>query len=399
MTKVLYIWQGGFPWDVRAEKICLELIGRGCEVTLMARWVPDQAPEEVYREIRIVRIGHGLPGLLALPVPFNPLWRRMIRKVVDAWRPDLVIAREILLAEPAAAVCRRRGVPMVIDMAEHYPATMRSWDKYRQGLIVRFLVFHARVPDRIERRAVLRADGIITVCDEQNTRLHHQFGYPRDRMAVVHNTLELGTFDGVRKGSSVPPEVFAHHGYITSQRGLDNLVRGFALAAREEPEIQLVLAGSGDISEPARIARDLGVSDRVHLTGPYRHADLIGLYSKADVGVLAYPMDDSWFHTIPNKLFDYLACGKPVIVSPVGPFRRVVEDAQAGLVLAGNSPDEIAEGILRMRRLDPEPMAQGGLEAARMRYHWAHDVRVMVEFLNRYAPISDPRTVVSVREV
>ena len=44
MPKILYIWQGGFPWDVRAEKICLELISRGCEATLLARWVPGQPP-------------------------------------------------------------------------------------------------------------------------------------------------------------------------------------------------------------------------------------------------------------------------------------------------------------------------------------------------------------------
>ncbi len=384
MPKILYIWQAGFPWDVRAEKICLELISRGCEVTMLARWEPGQEPEEHRRGIRIVRVGHRLPHSLSLPVPMNPVWQHAIRRMVVDWEPDLVIAREILLAKPAAAACRRGRVPMIIDMAEHYPASMRTWDKYTKGRMSRFLVHRAKVPDLVERNAVASADGVITVCHEQVDRLHEQYGFPRDRMAVVHNTLDRGAFEAVRQGSSFPPRVFGHHGYITSQRGLDNLVRGFGLAAREDHEIQLVIAGSGDASALAKIARDVGLQDRVKLPGPYRHADLIGLYSEIDVGMLAYPVDESWGHTIPNKLFDYLACGKPVIVSPNRPFRRVVEEAKAGLVLADNSPEQIAAGMLRMRCLDPELMAKGGLKAARTRFHWARDAETMVGFLNRF---------------
>jgi glycosyltransferase involved in cell wall biosynthesis len=392
MPKVLYIWQAGFPWDVRAEKICLELISRGCEVTLLARWEPAQAPEGDHRGIRVVRVGHELPRGLSLPVPMNPVWRRSIRRMVAGWRPDLIIVREIMLAEHAAGACRRNGVPVIIDMAEYYPAAMRTWDKYKKSFVSRFLVHHARVPDLVERRAVARANGVITVCDEQVDRLHEHFDYPRERMAVVHNTLDREAFDAVRLGSSIPPRVFGHHGFMTSQRGMDLLVRGFAQAARQDPEIQLVLAGSGDVLGLATLAHGLGVEDRVKLVGPYRHADLVGLYSEIDVGVIAYPVCDSLEHTIPNKLFDYMACGKPVIVSPNRPFRRVVEEAGAGLVLASNSPEEIAATILRMRRLDPVPMVRGGLEAARTRFHWARDAEALIGFLSRFAPIHRPRS-------
>ncbi len=388
MTKILYIWQAGYPWDVRAEKICQELRGRGCEVTMLARWKPGQPAEEILDGIRVVRVGQGLPRPASLPVPVNPVWQRAISRLVNQCRPDLVISREIMLAEPAARACRSRDVPMVIDMAEHYPATMRTWDKYRRGLLSRLLVLTARIPDRVERRAVALADGVITVCDEQSERLNRDFKYPRERMTVVHNTLDSGAFDEVRKGSSQPPKVFAHHGYVTSQRGLDNLVRGFALAARQEPGIELDVAGSGETANLSRIAHDLGVQDRVNVLGPYEHGELIRLYSRADVGMLAYPVDDSWGHTIPNKLFDYLACGKPVIVSPIGPFRRVVETARAGLVLASNSPEDVAAGILRIRHLNIDSMVQGALEAARTQYHWERDAVALVDFLNQYTTIA-----------
>ena len=94
--------------------------------------------------------------------------------------------------------------------------------------------------------------------------------------------------------------MFGHHGYITSPRGWDIWFVGLPKRL-EDSQIQLVLAGAGETSGLAAIARALGVQDRVNLVGPYRHADLIKLYSEVNIGVLAYPVDDSWGHTIPNK--------------------------------------------------------------------------------------------------
>src|SRR5262245_38091830 len=128
--RILYIWQAKYPWDVRVEKVCQALINQGCQVMMLARWKPGQAPTEDCGGIQVVRVGSSrfngkALGWSSAPVPFNPLWTRQIRKSLDDWKPDLVIAREIMLAETASRICRRRGVPVIIDMAEHYPATMR----------------------------------------------------------------------------------------------------------------------------------------------------------------------------------------------------------------------------------------------------------------------------------
>src|SRR5271157_3875970 len=186
-SKVLYIWQAKYPWEIRVEKVCHALRDAGHEVTLLARWKVGQALEENCQGIRVIRVGRRLPAAASLPVPLNPVWAAAIRRTIEDLRPELVLAREIMLVEPAASVCRQRGIPLIIDMAEHYPATMRAFDKYQRG-IMGLLVFKLGVPDRVERRAVSMADGVITVCGEQNDRLHSQFGYLHDRMAVVHNT-------------------------------------------------------------------------------------------------------------------------------------------------------------------------------------------------------------------
>jgi glycosyltransferase involved in cell wall biosynthesis len=384
MKRVLYIWQAGYPWEIRVEKVCSALKEAGYDVTLMARWRPGQAAEEESEGLRILRIGRGLPSAASLPVPFNPVWSSAIRKVVSGWRPDLVIAREIMLVEPAAAACRKRRIPLIIDMAEHYPATMRAMEKYQKG-VMKHLVFRARLPDLVERRALARAQGVVTVCDEQNSRLHAMFGYPLDRIAVVHNTPERRAFGSVRRGPGTPPRVFAYHGHMTAQRGLDRLIRGFAEVARREPEIQLDLAGDGD-ARPSlvELARQCGAANQVRFVGKYRFAELATLYSQTDVGLVTYPADESIDHTIGNKIFDYFACGKPVIASPAAPLRRVVEETGAGLLLRDSTPEAIADGLSQAMSIDLAPLGERGLAAAGAKYNWENDKNVLLNFLARY---------------
>lgn len=385
MPRILYIWQGDFPWEVRVEKVALALRDGGHEVTVMARCRAGEPPEGRYRGIRVVRVGAGRPRSWSVPLSANPAWRAAIRREVADWRPDLIMPREIMLAGAAAGAAGRHGSPVVIDMAEHYPATMRAFRKYRERPLARLAVFHARLPDRIERRGVARADGIITVCVEQNGRLRREYGYPETRMAVVHNTLPLDAFPETRLGASSPVRVFAYHGSMSAQRGLDNLLRGFAPVAQAHPEIRLDLAGDGESkADLERLASELGLVAQARFVGRYRYEDLGRLYGEADVGLVVYPPDESIEYTIGNKLFDYMLYGKPVIVSPAEPLRRVVRETGAGIVLEDADPTAIARGLEAMLAADPAPYSEAGRAAARARYHWGRDAEVLRQFVGGY---------------
>jgi glycosyltransferase involved in cell wall biosynthesis len=172
---------------------------------------------------------------------------------------------------------------------------------------------------------------------------------------------------------------------MTAQRGLDRLIRGFSLVATRHPEIRLDLAGGGEsLAALKRLVEECGISDQVRFVGRYRFDELTNLYSTTDVGLVVYPVDESINHTIGNKLFDYFACGKPVIVSPAVPLRRVIEETGAGLVLGGCTPEAIAEGLNQALNLDLTPFAERGLATARGKYNWANDSRVLLDFLARY---------------
>lgn len=395
MARILYIWQKDFPWDVRTEKICRSLADAGHTVWILARWDAalrdtERRPErEMWKGIQIVRVGYEKRSALSLPISGNPLWAQALKRVVEEFQPNILMPREIMLAEAASTAARKQKIPVLIDMAEHYPAAMRGWKKYNGNVLSRFVVQTARIPDWVERRAVACADGIITVCDENSERLQRQYAYPMTQTQVVHNTPSLVTYSNVRKGSNQglgsPPVEFAYHGYMMPERSLEMIVRGFALAAKRYSDIHLTLAGSGESFEDVcRTSESSGIQERINLPGGYSSDDWVRLFSATDVGFVLYRNDDFSNYTLPNKLFDYLACGKPVIVSDVRPMRRVIEETGAGIVTDCSRPEPIAEAIEYIRNADYATMSANGIRAAEQRYNWSVDNASLQAFVNRY---------------
>jgi glycosyltransferase involved in cell wall biosynthesis len=90
------------------------------------------------------------------------------------------------------------------------------------------------------------------------------------------------------------------------------------------------------------IAR-LGLSDRVRLLGPRPHAELPSLYGAADASVLSSSRE-GWA----NVLLESMACGTPVVASPIWGNPEVVRSPAAGVITRENSPVGIVEGVRRL---------------------------------------------------
>ncbi len=385
MAKILYVLGVKIPDEVRAEKICRALVRDGHEVTVLSRWFTGALEREVYQGVTILRVGKGMPGWCSNPLSINPFWKKSIFKAALETQAHLIITREMLIAEASANVGRKLGIPTLIDMAENYPGAMRGWKKYQSKFYLRFLVNTLKIPDSIEKRAVLTSNGVIVVCDEQVERLHQCYGMAVENMVLVQNTPELELFEQVDKTCVLPPKVFAHHGYFTLDRGLEALTKGFIEVAVEFPDIELLLAGIGETYEDVRtIAASTASKARITFPGEFKLTSRAELYAQVDVGVMPYNADENFNFTIPNKLFDYMACGKPVIVSTAIPMKRVVEETGAGIVADCSTPEKIADAIRRMRNSDVQKMSENGRKAAEKKYNWAVDSERLCKFVRKF---------------
>jgi glycosyltransferase involved in cell wall biosynthesis len=384
--RALYIWQSRYPWDIRVDKITRALRHAGYAVEILARRFPgDDASSPGSGGIEIRRVGPPLPRALSLPVPGNPLWARAIHARVRALRPSVIIARDIPLALPAIAAGRSAGVPVVIDMAEHYPVAMRTWKKYQRDPFSRFLVNTLRLPDRIERRAVLGAAGVLSVCEEQCDRLLHDYAIDPARLVSVLNTPERTRIPAMpaggfhRRGS-----VFGYHGILAGDRDVATVVRGFSLAAATDPAVRLVICGDGEsMPEVKRDTEKSKFRDRIELRGRFRPEETTALYEEVDFGVVSWVANEFSNVTIANKFFDYAAFGKPMLYTRVKPMERLMKEMRCGVSYESGDAESVARAMLALAGADYGAMASAGRAAIDRDLNWDTDSARLVNFLSR----------------
>lgn len=380
MAKILHVLQVGYPPEVRAEKIIRSLRRAGHEVFIVAR-MPGQekaSPDECLylAESRT---------LISECIPYSPVYTGGIMGAIERWKPDLILAREMLITASAALAARKYTIPLLIDMAEPYPEAMRVWRKYNANPLSRFLMHTVRVPDVVEKDAVKKSNGIIVVCQEHIERLQTLYNVPRENMVVVHNTPEKEKFETVKRGVSKRPHIFGYHGYLTNDRGLDNFILGFNKAHKTIPDIRLIIAGEGREEHALRsLATSLPCADAITFTGGYTSEQLPGLYSEIDFGITPYRVNGFINNTISNKNFDYLVCGKPMLTSLAAPLVRLMKETGGGIAVNCEQPEDIAQGIQQLLSADTQSMALKGMSYANDYYTWHHDSKKLVDFIEQY---------------
>lgn len=383
--RALYIRQAPYPWDVRAEKICKALQAHGWGVEILARRGRGQPKSGDSNGIPIHRVGPETPRLASLPVPGNPVWQRALARRIRAFRPDLLIARDIPVAPFARAAARAFDIPWVIDMAEHYPAAMRSWKKYNDNWLLKTAVGRLRLPDRVERRAVLAADGVMPVCEEQKLRLVEDYGVSADRIVTVMNTPRRDAFADVAPAEHRgPPWRFGYHGFVGRDRDLVTLIRGFDQAIARGLPVVLHVAGGGEALEELRAeAGKLAGRDSIVFHGAFSPDQTKQLYSEVDFGIVPCEVNPFTQCTVANKFFDYAACGRPFIFTATGPTQRLMETMRCGVSYEGGNPEAVVAAIAQIIEADYGELARRGRLAVQDTFHWELDVARMVAFLER----------------
>ncbi len=248
-----------------------------------------------------------------------------------------------LLNNIVLSVLRRSGAPVLFSA-------------HGTALRIERKVLTKIVFDRLFGHRVLRAvDRFFAVSDSEVLQYLHM-GVDLDRISVIHNGLDAAAF-----GNLPPPGTFRgkwnlgagplllYLGQLSPRKGVDVLIR----AAAWLPGVRLVIAGNdvGVKGRLARLARALGLEDRVLFTGLLLGAEKLAAYRDADIVV--YPSVYEIFGLVP---FEAMLCGTPVIVGDDCGCGDLVRDAGAGyLVRYGNAAN--LAGIIEHVLAHPEEAA------------------------------------------
>jgi glycosyltransferase involved in cell wall biosynthesis len=384
------VWQSEYPWEVRVQKIAEALTEAGHHVSVVARnraglAEVEQLPEStVHRLTRWRWAPPWLDAAAMLPVSFNPRWLRHILRVARHTRADMILCRDLPLAVPSILVARRLRIPIVLDMAEDYPAMLQSRRSAGRAGLWDGVVRNPGAAKLIEQWVITRVDGILVVVGESLERLA-ALGVPRERIALVSNTPPRSRLDSraaVQTDGGALKAVYL--GRVEEQRGIGTLLEAAALLKAEGFPLELTIYGDGiDLALFQARARALGLEPpTVRFWGQVRNELALSNLAQAHVGVIPQWRDAHADTTVPNKLFDYMAAGLAVVASDAAPLKRIVEESGVGRVYRARDARDLARALRELKDASrrQEAAARGRI-AVRNTYHWERDVDRMLALL------------------
>jgi glycosyltransferase involved in cell wall biosynthesis len=212
-------------------------------------------------------------------------------------------------------------------------------------------------PAGLLRRKMASARFVVT-CTDAN-REHLLKVEPRAKVHCVYHGLNA-EFAGLLRQSPVTPSDSGRLralgvGRLVEKKGFDVLVEACGILRRREVPFEAVIVGEHGEHEPEirRRINALGLQDSVLLTGPMEQSSLYEEYLRA--GVFCLPcrvLDNGDRDGIPNVLVEAMACGLPVITTPVSGIPEVVKDGVNGQLIPPDDPMALADALLRLER-DP----------------------------------------------
>ena len=376
-----------YTHDTRVEKEARSLAAAGYRVTVVADARPGLPEHERRDRIevrRVARRGPRLPGLRFV------LHEARLFRVLRKLGPDVLHAHDSNALVAVASAARALRVPFVYDAHDLWLGRPRR--ERSRAYFALSQAFYTLV----ERWLVPRAAAVLTVSDPIARHLERR--YHLDHVHLVPNYPEFTgpvaakELRALAGGSSIAGgrPVVLYLGGLMGGRGLEQLVDALRVAR----STQLVLLGQGPLgSELADRAAGFGAGDRLHLLEPVAPDEVIAYAASADLGVSPIvPSCLNYRYSLPNKLFQYMAAGLPVVASDLPQVREILEGAGCGLVVDTTRPELIAAAIERLAG-DPDAaraMGRRGRAAVQDRYNWPAAAATL---LRAYAGLNaHPRT-------
>lgn len=354
-------------------------------------WRQPSALRALARSTRLTEVG----ALSWLPEPFPDLIRLGTELAADVYH-----CHEIWSLQACIEVIRRlrregKTAKLIYDVHEYTPAAY-STSKRLFGLWRRWLRWNVT---HFEREALPYVDYVITAN-------HITRGYllTLDRFIqteVIYNSPIISAYEAKRsKGSSANKITICHEGSLSFDRGLKIMLEVMRLLKNTcHDGVELLIVGripkeEGDYLRKKR--DEYGLQSVVKCTGWLPYEELGHALSQADIGlILMDPTENNMLAGPPNKLFNYMGAGIPVVSVDLPETSRIIREAECGLI----APDRTATGLVdtlslligddRKRR----ELGENGRKSVEDHYSWSHMatrlLKVYEEVINRERNVCD----------
>lgn len=373
--------------DMRVVRSAQALTRAGCRVSIVdVEHETDRPARERIDDIEFkhVRIASKWRRHYQ-PVSFLP-WMafkvmRILRGIAQVVRtPADVYHAHDVTALPACYIASRLRRKLLVYDAHELPLVDPYHVRHR---------FVWSVSTQLVRFMMRRCDAIITVSPPIVAELQQRYGSSQAyvvRSIPPYQKPLASTRLRERLGLDAGAGIALYQGMLQEDRRLDILIR----AARVlDPRHRIVLMGQDNMHGQLQdlIAQE-GVSDRVKILPAVPYAELLAWTASADVGLIVFAPDYSPTIrlSLPNKLFEYVMAGVPVLSTPLEAIAEVVQGHHLGVVVPSIEPEVVGAAInaLLSDKSVLARMRRNALAAAQNELNWECESRRLVEVYEEF---------------
>lgn len=244
----------------------------------------------------------------------------------------------------AWAIARLKGVPFLFEVRDLWPAFAVAVGVLRQPMLIRLSQWLERFLYRRADLVVVNSPGYIQHVKERGAR----------RVELVPNGTDTSMFNPSVRGENFRATHSLEGKFVAlyaGAHGLSNdlgVVLEAAVKLQPRGDIRLVLLGDGK-DKPALQARaEAEGLDNVLFLPPVAKGDMPSALAAADACIAILKPIELYKTTYPNKVFDYMAAGKAVVLAIDGVIREVIEEAGAGIAVHPGGAASLSEAIMRL---------------------------------------------------
>lgn len=318
------------------------------------------------------------------PFPANPIWYIWIFVMSLKLRIQTLIVRDLRLSLPVVIIGKLTGIRTVVDFGENFPAMHRFLGRNK---------LYVCMIEILEGMVIRLADSIQVVTEENRSRLVRKSPSVDKKISILSNVPSLSMFPFQR--NNIPLQAFddvekclklVFVGLVDEFRGLDLVLDALTLVENAGMKYLLTIIGDGPHLPSIR---DSAIKRRIDQNIIYKGWISDGKYAELlnhHIGLIPHVDCELTQTTIPNKIFDYMSVGLPVLTTYLIPVARIVNETHCGWV-ASHQPVAMAD-CLRKIALNPIELfsrGQNGYFAVTEKYNWERQIEPILRKIVSYA--------------
>lgn len=254
----------------------------------------------------------------------------------------------LLQALPAIFISWLKGAPLIIWVQDLWPESLQATGFIKNRLLLWLVRIAVQYIYNRADSILVQSEGFIPFVEPllQN----------KNKISFYPNGLEEMTYSGPK--CDIAEEIGRHFsivfaGNVGSAQSCEIIVAAAALL-QDHPKIKFYIIGSGSNSAAIKSSvKNKGLINIV-MTGHMSYDDMPSIFAASSALLLTLRSDVMLDATIPSKLQSYLSSGKPIIVSANGEVKKIVTNANAGLVCSAEDPQALASKVLELYNMKPQ---------------------------------------------